>query len=98
MPQPPAGSLLSTGTLRGSSREWEEKGPDDVGVAVPGVTGGVKAGERRDGGGGCTGREAGLDVCVEVARLSSRSDRLLAEACGCDCDSDSVPGCGAEMS
>lgn len=43
VPQPPDGIELSTGTLRG---------PLLLGVCVPGVPGGVKAGERREGGGG----------------------------------------------
>lgn len=44
LPHPPSGIELSTGTPRG---------PDLVGVCVPGVCGGVKAGESSDGGGGC---------------------------------------------
>lgn len=42
-PHPPEGFELSTGTPRG---------PAVVGVSVPGVAGGVKEGERSDGGGG----------------------------------------------
>lgn len=45
VPQPPEGMDESTGMPRGC-------GCSPKGVAVPGVAGGVKAGERRVGGGG----------------------------------------------
>jgi hypothetical protein len=64
LPQPPVGTELSTGTPRGSDPDdgcapptvaIAERGAD-VGVAVPGVGGGVKAGESNEGGGGgCVG-------------------------------------------
>jgi len=56
-PHPPEGTELSTGTLRGSDKD------SAVGVAVPGVAGGVKAGESSEGGGaGCAnGVDGGKD-------------------------------------
>lgn len=44
LPQPPEGMELSTGTPRGSERRRD-------GVEVPGVAGGVKAGETSEAGG-----------------------------------------------
>lgn len=44
LPHPPLGTELSTGTPRG---------PVLVGVRAPAVSGGVRAGDRSDGGGGC---------------------------------------------
>ncbi len=56
---------LSTGTPRGSERRRDET---LEGVAVPGVDGGVKAGERRDGGGGgCCCWVSEVEGCCEGA-------------------------------
>ena len=67
-PQPPLSTELSTGTLRGSERRRL------LGVAVPGVDGGVKAGERSDGGGCVRGLDScrdGADETVEAVSSSS---------------------------
>lgn len=85
VPQPPDGTLLSTGTERAEERGCEGKSEDVfresvVGVAVPGVEGGVKAGERRDGG----GRADGCEECVEeVVEAASSSGWVWFES-GCD--------------
>lgn len=63
MPQPPDGIDESTGTLRGCSLR---------GVEVPGVAGGVKAGDRRDGGGKGLWSEA-IEFSVAVGASTSRS-------------------------
>ena len=54
-PQPPLGTELSTGTPRGAEEEVllvVVGAPMMGGVCVPGVAGGVNAGDSRDGGGG----------------------------------------------
>lgn len=61
VPQPPLGTELSTGTPRGSDSKRDET---LLGVAVPGVDGGVNAGETSDGGGGCV---SGVDGCRDGA-------------------------------
>lgn len=47
LPHPPVGIELSTGMPRGSAAAAL------LGVVVPGVAGGVNAGESREAGGGC---------------------------------------------
>ena len=69
VPHPPVGRELSTGTPRGSERRRD-------GVEVPGVAGGVKAGETSEAGGwkslsGFWGE--GDEERVEAARSVSRS-------------------------
>lgn len=55
---------------RGSDRERDVM--EVEGVAVPGVWGGVKEGERREGGGGWERGVEGTDECVERLSLVSR--------------------------
>lgn len=43
----------------------------ELGVLVPGVDGGVKAGERSDGGGGCVGCKDGSEEVIDRASSSS---------------------------
>lgn len=70
LPHPPVGMELSTGMPRGSERESEVM--EVEGVAVPGVWGGVKEGDRREGGGGWESGVEGTDEFVERLSLVSR--------------------------
>ncbi len=65
LPHPPVGMELSTGMPRGSRGT---AAPVLLGVTVPGVAGGVNAGERREAGGGCVnGVAARAEVSGELA-------------------------------
>ena len=95
VPQPPVGIELSTGTPRG----WGGGAASALlGVAVPGVDGGVNAGERREAGGACVngvdGWAAGLghassssSSTVEEAGLPEEMDKSdccdVASPCNC---------------
>jgi hypothetical protein len=70
-PHPPVGIELSTGMLRGS------RSAALLGVVVPGVDGGVNAGERRDAGGACVN---GVDVCAYGFGAGSSSCSAAEEA------------------
>ena len=79
VPHPPPGTVLSTGTERGSSD----------GVEDPGVDGGVNSGERRMGGGKVDGSspdedESGAqdsEACVGPERSCSRGTTSVSLAC-----------------
>lgn len=79
LPHPPVGMELSTGMPRGSEREREVM--EVEGVAVPGVWGGVKEGERREGGGGWDRGVEGTEEFVE--RLSLMSRAMAGVVVGC---------------
>lgn len=71
VPHPPDGIELSTGMPRGSDNDREVM--EVEGVAVPGVWGGVKEGESKEGGGGWERGVEGTEELVERLSLVSRA-------------------------
>jgi len=71
VPHPPDGIELSTGMPRGSDNDKEVM--EVEGVAVPGVWGGVKEGESKEGGGGWDKGVEGTEELVERLSLVSRA-------------------------
>lgn len=79
VPHPPDGMELSTGMPRGSESEREVM--EVEGVAVPGVWGGVKEGESKEGGGGWERGVEGTEELVERLSLVSRAMAGVVVAC-----------------
>lgn len=86
-PQPPEGTELSTGTPRGSESNRLD------GVAVPGVAGGVKAGDSSELGGGAFD---GVPAPSLRSPLLSLSLLLLSPSLGVGGDVAEVPTAGSE--
>ena len=98
LPHPPVGIELSTGMPRGNAAAAL------LGVTVPGVAGGVNAGERSEAGGGCVngvdGSRNGFDDASSSSSVVEEAGfGVASEKSGCSmspslCDVSRAPGRG----